>query len=211
VKESEARRGKTRQESERTLLPLLAATRAALLFARLLLVLHRVEDFQQRRLHSLLLEARRGGTGGTTHRKLNIGRRARAALRLFASRALALQFALGLLAIGRLDTLVLAIQFLAHRAAFGFGSRASRVALSRVAHGFTLGARILLAVVLGATDTAHWALAMHGTLGASHFFTSHLTLRTRAHRVAHSRTTRIVALPLALRVALLSRDSDSEG
>jgi hypothetical protein len=98
-------------------------------------------------------------------------------LRLLASRAFALQLALGLLAVGGLDALVLAIEFLADWAALGLRSRASGVALSGSADSFALRAGVLLAVVLGATDGADGAFAVNGTLGAGDFFASHFALR----------------------------------
>jgi len=174
----------------------------------LLLVHYGVEHLEERGL-VLLLEARgrraRSGVDGELHSSA----RARAALRLLASRALALQLALGLGAVGRLDALVLAVEFLAHRAAFGLGSGASGVALSRVADGLARRASLLLAVVLGAADRANRALAVHDAFSASSLFASHLALRARAHRVADSRALRIIALPAAHGVALLgSRNSD---
>jgi len=49
---------------------------------------------------------------------------------------------------------------------------------------------------------------MNNALGTSCLFASHLTLGTRAHGVADSRALRVITLPAALRVALLS-DSES--
>jgi len=131
-------------------------------------------------------------------------------LRLLASRALALQLALGLLAVGGLDALVLAVEFLAHWAALGFRSRAGGVALSGSAHGLALRAGVLLAVVLGATDGADGAFAVNGALGAGDFFASHFARGAGAHWVADGGALRIVALPAALRVALFSSNGSSQ-
>jgi len=184
--------------------------RAALLFAILLLVLNSVENFQEGGLLGLLLEARRNGTGGGRDGKLNSTTRTTAALWLFASRSFALQFALGFLAVGGLHALVLAIQLLADGAAIGLRSGASSVALSRVAHGLARRAGLFLAIVLGATNAAHRSFAVNSTFGACCLFTSHFTLRTRANRVANSRAGWIVALPAALRVALLSNSKSTQ-
>jgi len=89
---------------------------------------------------------------GLCNGELNILRTARAALLLLASRLLALQLALGALAVGGLDALVVAFELLANRAALGFGGSASGVALSRRAHSLTLGAVLLLAIILGAAN-----------------------------------------------------------
>jgi len=132
-------------------------------------------------------------------------------LRLLASRTLTLQFALGFLTVGWLDTLVLAIKFLANRAAFGFRSRAGGVALSGSADSFALRAGTLLAIILGATNGANRTFAVYGTFSAGDFFASHFASRTRADRVADSRALRIIALPAALGVALLSRSNSSQG
>jgi len=51
---------------------------------------------------------------------------------------------------------------------------------------------------------------MNYTFGAGGLFASHLTLGTRANRVAHSRALRVIALPTALRVALLSNSESHE-
>jgi len=168
----------------------------------------RVEGLNERRG----VATRRGVASvvGLHNGELNILRTARAALLLLASGLLALQLALGALAVGGLDALVVAFELLAHRAALGFGGGASGVALSRRAHSLALGAVLLLAIVLGATDRAHRALAVNNTFGASGLLASHLALGARAHRVAHSGALRVIALPTALRVALLSNSTDSQ-
>jgi len=129
---------------------------------------------------------------------------ARAALLFLASGLLALELALGALAVGRLDTLVVAFEFLANRRAFGFGGSAGSVALSRGANGLALGAILLLTIVLRATNGANGAFAMNHTLGTLSLFASHLTLGASTHRVANSRALRIITLPAALRMALFS-------
>jgi len=75
------------------------------------------------------------------------------------------------------------------------------VASSRLANSLALVASQLLAGVLGASDGAHRSLAMNGALGARYLFAFHLALRACANRVANSRALRIVAHPLAHRVA----------
>jgi len=176
--------------------------RAALLFSLLSFVCERVESLDER--HGV---STRGGIAsivGLNHSQLNILRTARAAFLLLASRLLALQLALGSLAVGGLHALVVAFQFLAHRRAFGFGGSASGVALSRGTDSLALGAIFFLAIVLGAADRAHRALAVNNALSTSSLFASHLTLGTRADRVADSWALRVIALPAALRVALFS-------
>jgi hypothetical protein len=115
---------------------------------------------------------------GLCNGDLNILRTARAALLLLAGRLLALQLALGALAVGGLDALVVALKLFADRAAFGFRSSAGSVALSRRADCLALGAIFLLAIVLGAANRANRALAVNNALGASGLFASHLAFRT---------------------------------
>jgi len=116
---------------------------------------------------------------------------------------LALKFALGLGAVGGLEALVLAVQFLANRAAAGFGSVASSVAASRLADGLALGAVFLLALILGAADGADGLLAVDGALGARDFLALHLAAGALTDGMADSGAGRIVALPLAGWVALI--------
>ena len=140
--------------------------RAAVLLALFLLLVHDgVEDFQEAGL-VLLDEARGRRASGRLDGDLHGLTGARAALGLLALRLLALELALGLGAVGGLDALVLAVEFLADRAALGLGSGASGVALSRVADGFARRAGVLLAVVLGAADGANGAFAVNGALSA---------------------------------------------
>jgi len=127
-----------------------------------------------------------------------------------ASRSLALEFALGLGAVGGLEALVAADKFFANGAAAGFGGRASGVATSRLADGLALGAVFLLALVLGAADSANGLLAVNRALSAGNFLALHLASRTFTDGVAHSRAGGVITLPLAGRVALLRADGDGE-
>jgi len=114
---------------------------------------------------------------------------------------LALKLALGTSAVGGLQALLAAVQLFADRRALRFRSHAGGVATSRLAHSLALVASQLLAGVLGAADRANRALAVDGALGARYLFTFHFALRASAHRVANSRALRVVAHPLAHRVA----------
>jgi len=109
-----------------------------------------VHGFQERR--GVGARVRLALVVGLRDRHMHILRRARAALLLLASGLLALQLALGLLAVSGLDALVVALQLFAHGRALGLGSRASGVALGGGTNRLTLGAVFLLAVVLGAAD-----------------------------------------------------------
>jgi len=185
----------------------LVVARAALSSSAILRrVLNRVHDFEEGRG----VGASRLGTasgGGLGDGDLDGASRARAALGLFASRLLALQLALGLGAVGGLGALLVAGEFFADWSTLGLRSLAGGVALGRLADRLALGASLLLTLVLGAADRANGLLAVNGALGASCLFALHLALGTLANRVAHSRARRIVTLPLAIWVALLSRDS----
>jgi len=180
---------------------------AALFLAFLLGVLEGVENFQERwTLGSTSVNSLNNGN-------LSVGLRARAASRLLfrsrASRLFALQFTLGLGTVGGLGALVLAVQLFANRSTLGFRSNASSVALSRFADGFTLGATFVFTFVLGATDGADRFGAVDSALGASDFFTLHLTLGAFTNRVTYSRARRIITLPLALRMALFSNSASN--
>jgi len=122
----------------------------------------------------------------------------------FASRLLALQLALGTSAVSGLDALVLAVQLFANRRALWIRSSACSVALRRSTNGFALGAAILLALILGATNRAHGAFAVDNALSTRGLFASHLALGASANRVADSWAAWVVALPLASGVALVS-------
>lgn len=197
----------------------MSGARAALLSSTsLLLVLHGVHDLQQRG-QSTRARARRGTSATAVGSSLGDGHLgdggdgARAALSLLlslASRALALQLALGLGAVGGLDALVLAIELLAHGGALGLGSDAGGVAAGRLADSLALRAASQLAQLLGAADGAHGALAVDGALGAGDLLTLHLALGASAHRVADRRASGVVALPLAHGVALLGGDESHQ-
>jgi len=121
-----------------------------------------------------------------------------------ASSLFALQLTFRSLAVSWLDALVSAVQFFTNRRAFWIRGCASGVALRRSAHGFTFRARILFTFVLGATNAAHWSFAMYNTFGTRSLFASHFTFRAGAHWVADSRASGVIALPSAVRVALVS-------
>jgi len=168
-----------------------------------------VHGFQERR--GVGARVRLALVVGLRDRHMHILRRARAALLLLASWLLALQLALGLLAVGGLDALVVALQLFAHGRALGLGSRASGVALGGGTHCLALGAVFLLAVVLGAANRANGAFAVHHTFGALGLFTSHFTLGSCTDGVANSRALRIIALPSALGMALFSQHQRAQG
>jgi len=121
-----------------------------------------------------------------------------------ASRLLALQLALRTSAVGGLEALLTAVELLADWRALRLGSHASGVAAGRLADGLALVAGQLLAGVLGASNGADGALAVNGALGARYLLALHLALRASAHWVANSRALRVVAHPLAHRVARAS-------
>jgi len=152
------------------------------------------------------LGRRVGGRWGRRHRCLDIVMVARAALVLSTRGFFALQLALRLGAVGGLDALVEARQFLAHGRTLGFGRFAGGVAMSRLAHRLALGAAFLLALVLGAANGADRLLAVDGALGTTRLFALHLAFGSLAHGVANCRAARVVALPLASGVAGLSRN-----
>jgi len=188
----------------------LVVARAALLRLVLGLVSHRVENFEEAGSVAAAGLDSSAGIVGLDNGQLHIRLRASAASSglLLARRLLALQLALGLGTVSGLDALVVAFEFLAHRAALGLWSRAGGVALSRRANSLALGAVLLLAEILGATNRAHRAFAVHSALGAGGLLASHLALGTSADRVAHSGALRVIALPAALGVALVG-ESDS--
>jgi hypothetical protein len=114
---------------------------------------------------------------------------------------LALKLALGTSAVGGLQALLAAVQLFADRRALRFRSHAGGVATSRLAHSLALVASQLLAGVLGAADRANRALAVDGALGARYLFTFHFALRASANWVADGRALRVIAHPLASRMA----------
>jgi len=127
-----------------------------------------------------------------------------------ASSLLALQFTFRSLAVSWLDAFVSAIEFLANRRALWIRGCASGVALRRSANSLTFRAAVLFTFVLGATDTAHRSFAVHNTLGARSFFTSHLAFWSGANRVANSRASGVITLPSAVRMALFGASSNNE-
>jgi len=160
-------------------------------------------DFEE--VHSVLVLT------GLDHSGLNVlgsacaarvGDRGRRGLFLsLTCRLLALELTLGLGAQSGLLALPVALGLLAERGALGIGSNALSVALGRGADGLALGARGLLAHVLGATDRALGLLTVDSALGARSLLTLHLALRALADGVAHSGAHRVVALPAAFGVA----------
>jgi len=119
----------------------------------------------------------------------------------FASGLFALQFALGLRAQRGLLALPIALGLFAHWRADGIGRDAGCVANSRTAHSLALGARILLAHLLRATNSALRLLAVDSALGARSLFTLHLAAWPFTNRVALRWAHWIVALPPALWMA----------
>jgi len=75
-------------------------------------------------------------------------------------------------------------------------------AVSRRADSLALGAVLLLAQVLGATNIALWLIAVNLALSTLSLLAVNLALGALAHRVAHGRADGVVALPSALRVAV---------
>ena len=110
------------------------------------------------------------------HGSLDVGSGARAASErgeggrgrglVLASGLLADELALGAGAHQRLAALPVAVGGLAERSALGLGGDASSVADRGRADGLALGAVILLAQVLGASDAASGLLAVDVALGA---------------------------------------------
>ncbi len=137
-----------------------------------------------------------------SHGETDSGGGAGAALGLCARRLLALQLALRLCAVGRLDTLVVASKFFADRSALGFGGFAGGVAAGRLANRLALGAAILLTEVLGATNGAGGLLAVDSARGAGRLLALHLALGALAHGVALGWAGRVIALPSASGVTL---------
>jgi len=119
-----------------------------------------------------------------------------------ASRTLADELALGLGASDGLLALPVALGGLAHGSAHGVGGLALSAAVSRRADSLALGAILLLAEILGATHIALGLVAVNLALGALGLLAVDLALGALAHRVAHSRAHRVVALPSALGVAV---------
>jgi len=87
--------------------------------------------------------------------------------------------------------------------ASGFGCFAGGVAVSWLAHRLAFRATFLFALILGAANGANGLFAVYSALSASSFLALHLALRSFTDRMADSRAGGVIALPLALRVALL--------
>jgi hypothetical protein len=119
-----------------------------------------------------------------------------------ASGTFADEFALGLGASDGLLALPVALSGFAHRSADSVGGFALSTAVSRRADSFALGAILLFAEILGATNIALRLVAVNLAFGTFSLFAVNLALRTLAHRVAHSRAYRVVALPSAFRMAI---------
>jgi len=76
--------------------------------------------------------------------------------------------------------------------------------LSRSTNSLALGAIFLLTIILGTTNAASRTFAMNHTFSAGSLFTFHFTLGASTDRMANSWASRIIALPTAVGVALLS-------
>ena len=142
----------------------LVGARAALSASGETVVSHGGEDLHEAGLQDGGGSGGRGigrGNGG-----LSVSGRAGAALGLLASRLLALELTLGLGAVSGLHALVGTLELLADGRALGFGGGTGGVALSGLADVLALGAVILLAGLLGATDGTGGLGTMDGALGA---------------------------------------------
>jgi len=116
---------------------------------------------------------------------------------------LADKLALGARAESRLLALPVALGLLAHGGALSLGGSASSTALSRSADSLALRAVSGLAEILGATNVALGLVAMDLAGSARSLLAVDLALGALADRVADRRARRVIALPAALRVALL--------
>jgi len=128
-----------------------------------------------------------------------------------AGRLLALQLALGAWAGRRLGARPRALGLLAQRRAVGLRGYAGGVALGGRTHGLALGAVFLLAHVLRAAHAALGLLAVNRAFGAFRLLALHFTLGASTDRVADGRAGWVIALPTALRVALVGSGADSGG
>jgi len=149
--------------------------------------------------------------GGLDHGVGDVGRSTRAAstttkdglgLLGLTGGLVTLELALGLGAGGGLLALPVALGLLAHGGADGLGGNTGGTAVSGRADSLALGAVVLLAHVLGATDVTLGLVAVDLALGTSSFFTLDLALGALAHGVALGGADGVVALPSALGVAL---------
>ena len=121
---------------------------------------------------------------------------------------LASKLALGLGAERRLAALPVTTGLFADGRALGFGGDALGVALSGGTDGLALGARLLLAHILGASDGADRFLTVNGALGAGGLLALHLTTGTLANGVAHSGAHGVITLPSTGRVTLSLRGKE---
>jgi len=192
----------------------LVGTGAARMLALSVLVQHVGHDLEESGLHVLLNEGRGGRrTRGARHCSLDVGlvvALAGACGLLLASGLLALQLALGLGAHAGLLALPLALGLLADGGANWIRSDALGVALGRRTDGLALGARVLLAHILRATNAANGLLAVHSALGARSLLALHLAAGALANGVADGRADWVIALPSAFRVALSSQSNSGE-
>jgi len=127
---------------------------------------------------------------------------------------LAHQLALGTRAQSGLLALPLALGILAHRSADSVGSSTSSTALSRSADSLALGAILLLAHVLGATNVTLGLVTVYLAGSARSLLAVDLALGAFADRVALSRAYGVITLPTALRMAIsgsLSAYNSEEG
>jgi len=164
-----------------------------------------VQHFEQRRRRSRCLSRSVSGIG-EFHRETRGGRRAFAAFLLVfdvAGRFGALELALRARAGRRLGTRPRARRLFAERRAVRLRSYTRRVALSRCANSLALGARRFLAHVLRAAHAALGLFAVNCAFGAGRLLALHFTFRPRTDRVTDRRARRVIALPAALRVAVL--------
>jgi len=192
---------------------LVSVARAALLNAVLKTVVHGVEGLDERGgglRAGVGLGALGVGLGDGSLDGGGVAAAARLLLGGLAGGLLALELTLGLGAVDGLHALVVAVELLAHRGALGLGRLASGVAAGGLADSLALGARVLLARLLGATDGADRALAVDGALSAGSLFTLHLTIGAGTHGVAHGGALGVIALPFAVGVALLGNSHDSQ-
>jgi len=118
---------------------------------------------------------------------------------------LAHKLALGTGAQGGLLALPLALGILAHRSADSVGSSTSSTALSGSADSLALGAVLLLAHILGATNITLGLVTVYLAGSARGLLAVDLTLGAFADRMALSRAYRVITLPTALRMAVSGR------
>jgi len=181
---------------------------AALLNTVLLVELDGVIDLHERR-HDRRLALNHARSG--RNRRLHVLVRALAAAAIvvilrslsLARRLVTLKFALRARAGGGLTALPVALGLLAHRGAHGLRGNARRTAVRGRANGLALRAVLGFAHPLGAADIALRLVAVHLATRARGLLALDLALGALAHRVALRGASRVIALPSALRMALL--------